>query len=75
MEVRARCPFPFALKCFFRMTKSLQSVLERQFNLLYYLHLPITEQEKLESFELNWTYQKLVEVKEAENTSDDKEVF
>jgi hypothetical protein len=45
------------------------------FNCLYFLHLSVTEQEKMEIFEIDWMYNKLIDVKNKENSNDEVENF
>lgn len=57
------------------MTKSLQNVLQRQFNLIYYLNLSVSDQERMETFELDWMHQELISVKQKENNPDKEDTF
>ena len=49
------------------MARPLQTILEMQFELVYYTNMTLRDVEECEVKELNWFYGKLVERKKKEN--------
>lgn len=56
------------------MAKPLQSILEQEFNLAYYLHLSIKDIEDMDLKEIEWLYGRLVKQKKDEFRMRYKEV-
>jgi len=54
------------LKCFFRMGKSLNDILEMQFDLLYYLSMTIQDYDNNDVRDNNWIHSRLVLQKKEE---------
>ena len=48
------------------MARPLESLLEREFNLSYYMNFSILDQRRTDLFMLNWHYNRLVEQKRRE---------
>ena len=65
-EVPAFCRYPFDLKCFFRLGKSLNDILEMQFDLMYYLHMSIADFNENDARDNEWLHSRLVKQKNEE---------
>ena len=48
------------------MGKTLQELLETQFNLLYYLHLTISDFDENDAKDNDWLYSRLIKIKNDE---------
>lgn len=51
---------------------SLESTLDKQFYLCYFLHMSYSDLQNMEVAEFNWFYQRLVKQKDSENKEADK---